>query len=99
MPAARSIHAGVIRMERVGKSSEKSGAYQVAQPNSRGNTEDAKRGGFAEQRANDERPICAQRFQNSDVAGALDHGGVHGKKNNQQPDGYRQADHGVNKRL
>ena len=43
--------------------------------------------------------VGAKRFQNANILGALDNRGVHGEKNDQQPDRDGQQDHGVDKGL
>src|SRR5205807_9681284 len=43
--------------------------------------------------------IDTERFQNANIASALNHGGVHGEKNHKQTYGDGQGDHGVDKSL
>src|SRR5439155_24520578 len=55
--------------------------------------------GFREQRPDNEPTVCAKRFQDADVPGTFNHRSVHREKNNQQPDGDGQQDHGVDEGL
>ena len=81
------------------ENSEKASANKVTQTDAGGNTEKAEKRGFGKQGADDEELAGAEGFEDADVVGALEDGGVHGEEDDEEADGDGESDHGVDKGL